>query len=493
MKMHHTPCFPSWLHILGPMGPRVKKAFQEVRQLTLNGLEERCRQYLPADLFATFKTGSQPRWRERIFSLDRTLFCWIWQMLQLNTACREVVRQVQALFALQGGSRVDESTGAYCQARRRLPKDLIQKGFNAAVRAATQRAPELALLQGRRLKAVDGTGFRSPDTPENQKLYPQPSNQKPGCGFPVLRVVALFCVASGAVLSYATGSLAHHELGLFYGLFAQLNKGEIVIGDRAFGNFVAVALLSSIGIDFIGRVPTRVRKVDFRRGKPLGSQDALFTWSKGPHLAQWLPESIWETLDKALTVRVLRLSLRHKGLRVRQITLVTTLLDATLYPKEEILAAYLRRWSMELCLRDLKATLGLAHLKCQSPAMLEKELQIGLLMHNLLRCIMAEAAQTYGVELARISFKGCLDALRQFSAAMAQARSAKKRRQLWQKLLESLVQDLVPSRPGRREPRAVKRRPKYPRLTKHRRQYVDRWSRTKRRRVSRAKRNHALI
>lgn len=492
MKMHHTPFFPPWLHLLGPMGSRVQKTAKAVQPLTLNALEERLRHYLRSDLFEGFKATSPEDWRERIFGLERTLFCWIWQMLQLNTACREVVRQVQALFTLWGGAPVDEGSGAYCQARQRLPKALIEKAFDASVKAAAQRAPDLSLLQGRPLKAVDGTGLRGPDTPKNQQRYPQPSNQKRGCGFPVLRVVALFSAASGVILAHATGALTQPELGLFYTLFRQLTKGDIVLGDRAFGNFVVVALLSGIGVDFIGRVPTRNRKVDFRRGKRLGPEDALFAWTKTPHCARWLPKELWAAVEKVLTVRVVRARICKKGFRVRELTLVTTLLDARLYPREEILAAYLRRWSMELCLRDVKATLGLAQLKCQSPDMLEKELLVGLLMHNLLRCVMAEAAQTHGADLDRISFKGCLDALRQFSVAIAQARSAKKRRRLWQQLLETLVNDLVPYRAGRREPRAVKRRPKYPRLNKHRRQYVDRWSRNKRRRVSRAKRNHAL-
>jgi putative transposase len=470
------------------MGARVQHPLKAIRQLTLCALEQRLRPYLPAPLLAP----AHPNSRERIFPLDRTFFCWLWQMLQLNTSCREVVRQVQALFVLRGGGPVDEDNSAYCQARARLPKARLEQALEASALAAAQRAPQPALLQGRPLKAVDGTGLRTPDTPKNQERYPQPMNQKPGCGFPVVRLVTLFCLASGAILAHCPGSLLQAELSLFYTLFGQLRKGDIVLGDRGFGNFVVVALLSALGVDFIGRVPTRTRKVDFRRGQWLGPNDALFPWTKGPHRASWLSATVWESLAPSLTVRLVRTRVAQKGFRVREITLVTTLLDAKLYPKEEVLAAYRRRWQLELCLRDLKATLELRDLKCLSPDLLEKELLVGLLLHNLLRCVMAEAAQSQGVELQRLSFKGSLDALRQFSAAMAQSRSAKKRRQLWQSLLQTLAQDLVPDRPGRREPRAVKRRLKYPRLTQDRHRYVDRWSRNKRRRISRAKSNHAL-
>lgn len=491
MKSNTTPCFPPWTHLLGPMGPRLSATVQAVSALTLTRLEERLGGYLPSALLQ--RPASKENSRDRVFPLPRTFWCWIWQMLHQNTACRHVVRQVQGLFAVQGGPAVDEDTGAYCQARSRLPQERLQKALRASAQSARQRAPELALLQQRPLKAVDGTGLRLADTADNQKPYPQPSNQKPGCGFPVMRLVGLFCLASGAIVAYATGSLAQPELSLFYGLFEHLQKGDIVVGDRGFGNFVTVALLSGSGVDFIGRVPTHVRRVDFRRGKRLGQDDCLMVWKRRPHRAQWMSPELWESLPQQVTVRLVRTRVTVKGFRVRHITLVTTLLDPQLYPKEELLGAYLRRWRLELGLRDLKSTLGLAELKCHTPEMVHKELLAGLVLHNLLRCVMAQAAQTQGVELDRISFKGSLDALREFSVALSQARSAKKRRHLWDLLLETLAADLVPHRPGRREPRAVKKRPKYPRLNKPRHQYVDRWSRNKRRRIARAKRNRALI
>lgn len=473
------------------MGSRLGDAVKTVQQLTLNCLEERLAPYLPPDLLAL--PSAKENSRERIFSLPRTFFCWIWQMLNLNTSCREVVRQVQALFAAQGGAAVDEDSSAYCQARRRLPKEVLEKALQATARKASQRAPVLSLLQGRTLKAVDGTGLRAADTLANQKRYPQSSNQKPGCGFPVLRVVVLFCMSSGAVVAHCTGNLLQVELPLFYALFDSLKKGDIVVGDRGFSSFVLLALLSTLGVDGIARVAIRNRQVDFRRGRRLGQNDCLVQWNKPVAASSWLADKLWQSLGKTLSVRLVRTRVSIKGFRVREITLVTTLLDPRLYPKTEILAAYLRRWRLEMCLKDLKSTLGLRDLKCLTPNMVEKELLVGLLMHNLLRCIMAEAAHTHGVDLERISFKGSLDALRQFSAAVAQSHSKRKRRTLWQRLLQSLARDLVPQRPGRREPRAIKRRAKYPLLNQHRHHYLDRWSRNTRRRVARARKNHALI
>ena len=472
------------------MGSRVRHAARSLQALTLSRLEERFRPLLPADLLQLPSAGTNSR--QRVFGLSRTFFCWLWQMLQLNTSCREVVRQLQALLTLQGGAMPDEDSSAYCQARARLPKDRLEKALHATATKAFQRARALPLLQGRPLKAVDGTGLRAADTPANQKRYPQPSNQKPGCGFPVLRLVVLFCMTSGAVLAQATGSLYDAEVSLFRRLFGSLKRGDILVGDRGFGHFIVLALLARMGIDVIARVSTLSRRVDWRQGQRLGRADRLHQWRKPDSAARWIPRRLWRRLAKTLPVRLVRTRITVKGSRTQEITLVTTLLDAKRYPKDQILAAYLRRWRLEMCLKDLKSTLGLKEFKCLTPDMVEKELLVGLLLHNLLRCIMAEAAQTHTVALERISFKGSLDAVRQFSAAAAQTLSAKKRRVLWQRLLQTLASDLVPDRPGRREPRAVKRRPKYPLLTRDRRTYMDRSGREKRRSLARATKCHGL-
>ena len=181
-----------------------------------------------------------------------------------------------------------------------------------------------------------------------------------------------------------------------------------------------------------------------------------------------------------------RSALYQKGFRVRQVTVITTLLDAQEYPAQEILCAYLRRWRLEICLDDLKTTLRMESLRNRSPEMAQKELYTRLIAHNLIRCTMAQAATEHHVPLDRISFKGSLDAVRHFSQAMAQAKSKKKRQQLWAELLRTLAVDLVPKRPGRREPRALKRKKnRYPRLVGSRRKFRDHLKRHDRRKISR--------
>lgn len=481
-----TADFPAWSHRLGPMKARLAAAGRQLRQATLAQLEVRFGHCLPARLLA--KPAAGPHSRERVYSLPRTFWGWLWQMLNHNAPCREVVRQVQALHSLQGGPAVNEDTGGYCQARARLPRPVLEKALVASAHSAARRAPALSLLGGRALKVVDGSSLRLADTPANQKRFPQPANQKRGGGFPVLKLVVLFCLTSGSLLARATGTLWESEARLLHRLLATLQRGDIVLGDRGFGNFVILALLAGAGADLLARVPTNSRRVDFRHGRRLGRWDRVVLWRKGPHLVDWLSAAAWAALPQQVEVRIVRAPVRQRGFRTRELTLVTTLLDPQLYPAAELLAAYARRWRLELCFDDLKTTLGLETLKCLSPALAEKELLAGLIAHNLLRCVMAEAAQEHAVPLERISFKGALDALRQFSHALCQTRSARRKKALWAALLWSLARDLVPERPGRREPRAIKRRPKYPLLTRPRQQQRDRPRRSVRRTRSNNKR-----
>jgi hypothetical protein len=389
-------------------------------------------------------------------------------VLKPHTACREAVRQVQALLCLHGRPPVDEGDSAYIQARQRLPKQRLEQALSATAQAADRRVGGGGSLQGRPVKVADGSTTQLPDTPKNQQRYPQSRSQRPGCGFPLLKFVVLFSLTSGAVLNVALGSLRHHDLRLFRRLWDQLKRGDILLGDRAWGEYTTLAGLPCQGVDVVARLHAR-RKVDFRKAQRLAKHDGLFVWAKGSQQSEILTAQQWRQLPAQITVRVIRFTATIRGFRGRRVTLVTTLLDPKLYPAAEIIALYARRWRLELCLRDLKTTLGMEQLRCKTPDMVEKELLAYLVAHNLIRCVMAQAVARYDVDLERVSFKGTVDAVRQYSAALAQARTRKLRRQLWDDLLLNLARDRVRHRPGRIEPRAVKRRPKpYPLLNRPR-------------------------
>lgn len=464
------------------MRGRFAHTFHTVRAYTLCQLEERFGSYLPPDLFpkAAKKTNS----RDRIYTRSRTFWSMLWQGLNPKASGRQVVRQIQALFQLHAGPSPSQKDGAYCSAKARLPLKEFPRALQAAAQAADRLAPPLRLLQGRPAKLADGTTLAAPDTAKNRRRYPMV--QAPEPNFPMVRVIVLFSLISGAILSVVTGNMRTAELPTFYQMFDLLIPNDILIADRGFGNFVLLALLQHLkpGVDFIGR---SARGVDGRRRlKRLGQGDWLVAWKTGCSPSLWVPAPLWALLPKEITVRIVRGSCYVKGFRVRQITLVTTLLDAERYPAREILQAYLWRWRLEMCLDDLKSTLELEMLRSRSPQMLHRELYAHLIAHNLIRCAMAQAATEHAVPLERISFKGTLDAVRQFTQAMSQARTKKKRSQLWNKLLQTLARDLVPERPGRREPRAVKRvKNKYPRLSCARRLFSDRPKRNVRRAIYR--------
>jgi hypothetical protein len=474
--MPDTPFFPHWRSRLDPMGSRTTKAIGKVRAYTLCQLESRFAPWVPTTLFP--KAAEKENSRDRDYTRWRTFWCLLWQSFNPLAPGREVVRQLQALFDLEGGPQLSPVDGAYCRAKARLPLDQFPKALSAAAQHADHLAPALHWLAGRPVKVTDGSTLTLQDTPKNRAAYP-PIESGDTPTFPLLRLVVLFSLLSGAIVAVAQGAWNVSELALLHSLAAQLTAGDILLGDRGFGNYPVIAWLKYVlGVDFIGRT---TRRVDGRRRlQRLGRNDWLLSWKKTSSCASpWLSALPRAALPTQMTLRAVKGSCYQKGFRVRRVTVVTTLLDPELYPAQEILQAYLRRWRLEMCLDDLKTTLQMGFLRNRTPLMIQKEMYTRLIAHNLIRCTLAKAAAEHHAPLDRLSFKGCLDAVRHFTYAMARARSKAKRRRLWDLLLETLARDLVPERPCRREPRAVKRKKtKYPRLDAPRHRFRDHPKRT---------------
>lgn len=463
--MPTTPFFPAWRPRLAPMGQRV----QHLRTQSLVHLDRLFGSLLPSWLLAQADEG--PNSREHIYSVRRTFFGFLYQVLNPNCSCREVVRQIQSLLALLSPRKVSEDTGAYCLARARLPLELLAR-LRCAIAAHTGKAEDL--WNGFRVRVLDGTGVSMPDTAKNQRAYPQSAEQKPGCGFPFMKIVGIFSLSTGVLLDYARGNKHQHELSLLHRLLDVFKAGDLVLADRGFSCYTLLALLWRKGVPALMRLH-HARSADLRRGKRLGKHDRLILWRKPYNWErQYIPAKLWKCLAPELSVRILRYSLRRPGFRTRSVTLVTTLLDPERYPAEQLALLYARRWQIELWFRDLKTSMGMEVLRCKSPKMIHKELEMFFIAYNLIRCLMLQASRDYQVDLQRLSFKGTVDCTRQFAAALAQARSLKKQRELMMNLVQTIAADFVPDRPGRREPRAVKRRPKpcsY--LTKPRHRFKD--------------------
>lgn len=464
-----TPFFPCLRSRLAALG---RRSAQVIRQATLAQLQQHLRELLPPPLLSATDAGLNSR--DRVFNLRLTFECFVWQALKPRTSCREVVRHVQALLRLNDRTPVREGNSGYVQARQRLPQERLQQALSATARTADQRAGSGGQLNGRPVKVADGSTTQLPDTRKNQKRYPQSAAQQKGCGFPILKFLVLFSLCSGAVLNVMCGTLHDNDLRLLHQLWETLKKGDILLGDRAFGEYTTLAALPRWwGVDVVARLH-QCRKADFRKAQRLTKYDALFVWHKAQQQSEILSACQWARLPEQITVRIIRFRATIRGFRSRRILLVTSLLDPKLYPAQQLIALYARRWRLELCLRDLKTTLGMEQLRCQSPEMAEKELLAYLVAHNLVRCLIAEAVATYQVDVERVSFKGSVDALRQYSHAISQAHTESLREALWQDLLLNLARDLVPYRPNRQEPRAVKHRPKpYPLLNRPRRRFRE--------------------
>jgi len=409
--------------------------------------------------------------RDRGWNLHLVFWTFLWQVAQAGSACREAIRQAQSACRLLDRKAPPDENSPYCTARAKLPMETLEEIHRAVTDEAERAVASKDLWCGLRVRVVDATTLIAPDTAANQKAFPQSRKQKPGCGFPLLHLIGLFSLATGLFMAWATGSQHVQELVLLQQLWEHLRPGDLLLGDRGFGCWGTLAQCCQRGIHGVFRARGRLR-TDWRRGQRLSKHQRLVVWKKPRHRPSYFTAEQWADFPRELTLRVIRVVVTQRGFRARKIILVTTLLDHQAYPPAALAELYRRRWDMELSLRHLKTTLQMEQLSCKTPANLQRELWMHFCIYNLVRRLMFEAARKANVPLHRISFAGALAAARRYGETLLRARSARKRKALLSELLRVLAEDLVPDRPGRREPRAVKKRPKsYPRLTFPRSQF----------------------
>ena len=409
------------------------------------------------------------RWRDCFWTPVQTLWTFLVQVLHMGSSCRDAVALTLAPQAATGQS-ADNSPdpSAYCQARKRLPLEAIQAGVQQVGQRLQEEVASTICWLGRRVWLVDGTSCSMPDTPDLQAAFSQPDGQAPGCGFPVAKVVALFCWASGAVLEAAIGPWWMSELYLWRTLWHLLRPGEIVLADRFYCTFADIVGVMRRGCDAVFRLH-QSRPADFRQGRHLGPDDRLVTWTRPAWQARprGMGRREWKALPENLTVRLIRFAAGVRGFRSRTIMVATTLLDPAAYPAQKIAALYRDRWLIELRFRDIKTTLGMDVLRGKTPDIVRKEIHMHLLAYNLIRCLMWRAAREHGRSLHRLSFAGTVDRLNAILPYWWTTSRAQGRQRLCHLLLSWIAHDRLPDRPNRIEPRAVKRRPKeYDRLNR---------------------------
>lgn len=408
--------------------------------------------------------ASLPEHRERLFPPTETLSMFIAQAMKPDRSCQSIVNDSAVKRLVYGLPQCSTKTGGYCKARQRLPLDMIMEMVKCSGRLIAEKAQVNWRWHGKRVRLVDGTTVTMPDTKANQSAYPQQGAQKAGLGFPICRIVGVTCLSSGAVLDAAMGQFqgkGSGEQGLLRSLLGIFEAGDVILGDAFYATYFLLAELQFRGIDALfEQQGSRKRSTDFKKGQTLGVNDHLITLPKPKIRPQWMTAEQYASAPASLTVREL-----EAGGRI----LVTTMQCPNTYPAVALKDLYKRRWQVELDIRNIKTTLGMETLSCKTPEMGEKEMWIYLLGYNLVRLMMAQSALIADVLPRTLSFKHTLQLYLAWDRATMHPSAQVELS--FNQLLALVAQQAVGNRPGRIEPRAIKRRPKaYPLLMQTRAQ-----------------------
>ena len=413
-------------------------------------------------------------WNDRIFTPLVTLWVFLSQILSTDHSCRAAVARLIAHRVSQGLPPCSSVTGAYCQARKRLPLAFFAAVARRVGLNLDARAESRWLWKGRRVHLFDGSSVAMPDTPANRKDYPLTYNQKPGTGFAVARIAAVISLSCGAILDLGICRYAgkgQSESGLLRQLWGLFRAGDVMVADRLMCAWTEMVMLKLRGVDTVCRL-TSHRRADFRLGIRLGKDDHIVIWKK-PTRPRSVDREVYDALPELLLIRECRVRVVQPGFRTRSLVIATTLLDAVEYSKDDLAQLYRARWNIELDLRSIKDVLQMDVLRCKTPELVRKEIWMHVLAYNLIHTVMAQAASQNGISPRSISFKATLQVLEAFQPVIASQahRGLRHRESLYQEVLRAIALHRVADRPDRFEPRLAKRRPKYyGRLTKPRKQ-----------------------
>jgi hypothetical protein len=408
--------------------------------------------------------------RARIYVTSVTVWVFLSQVLSIHHGCVTAVAKLIAYRVALGLTTCCAKTGAYCIARDKLDEQAMHRLLTHTGRDVEEQAPDAWLWLGHRVISADGTTVTMADTPENQASYPQQRSQSPGCGFPIMRMVVFFALATGTVLETAMGKYRGkltHEVSLFREIDACIEQHDVFLADRAYAGWFDMARLMARGAQVVVR-KHHLRKSDFRTGRRLGHDDHIIRLQK-PQRPDWMSHEEYDDYPNFIDIREVRIRVHNKGFRTREIIVHTSLLDNGEYRQEDIAALFRRRWQAELNLRSLKTVMQMEHLRCKKPHRVRNEVRAHMIAYNLIRQVMSEAACAAGVEPWRISFKATMTTLTEMLPVLGMIRDPAD---LCCGLLACCQQHVVGDRPDRYEPRVVKRRPKsYKLMQKPRHEY----------------------
>lgn len=411
---------------------------------------------LTSDSLLTTVEDLLPEHRERLFPPTETLSMFLAQVLNTDSSCQNAVNEAAVKRIVGSLNKCSTATGGYCKARQRLPLEMVCELTRYVGLLVDEKTPSHWRWLGRTVRLIDGTTVTLPDTQDNQSRYPQISGQKAGLGFPICRLVGLVCLSSGVLLDAAFGPLqgkGGDEQSLAREMLDSFKPKDVVVGDAFYGTYFFLAKLKEKRVDAVfEQYGARKRSCDFRKGKRIGAKDHLIEIKKPIKRPDWMSEEEYEQAPDTLLVRECKIG--HK-------IYVTTFLNPNEVSKHEIKKLYKDRWHIELDFRNIKTTLGMETLSCKTPQMCEKEIWVYLLAYNLIRLLMAQSASLVDLLPRQLSFKHTV----QLWAAWNSHGSHREIAELF--LL--IGENQVGNRPGRIEPRALKRRPKaFPMLMERR-------------------------
>ena len=395
-----------------------------------------------------------------IFTPTRTLWVFVLQMLSPGMSCVKSAAKVSTLLVVLGLKPCAGRSSAYCRARAKLPAALIRELTCNAASDLELQIPEQWKFVGRTVKLIDGTTIIMPDTAENQEQFPQPKSQEPGLGYPMMRLLLVFSMATGMVCNACFGPCAGKEtaeLALLRQILDSFSPEDILLADRFFCSFFMIALVLQRGAQVVFRQHQR-RHTDFRRGRSLGKGDHVVVW-KRPARPEWMDEETYASIPETLILREVSYQVHQKGFRTEELVVVTNILDPEELSAGQITELYGKRWLAELDIRDNKTTMGMDRLCCMTPFMIEKELWAHLLGYNMVRKVIAQAAMIHGRLPRQYSFKTAMDVLETNWQPLSVAAPA-QRAELWWNVTQLISGVTVGNRPGRCEPRAKKYRGK---------------------------------
>jgi len=466
--------FPT--HLFGSTKKKTQEIVYKKRRSLIEGTLDYQQQFIEEIPPELLERHSQTK-RKRHYPDSLTFWAFFSQVINEDASCAASVARVQAWAEQRGLPIPNKNTGAYCQARAELPLEMLKQVNESLYQQLEVQTPAKNRWRNLRPRVEDGTTALMPDTQENRDKYPYPHHaQKEGCGFPMIRLGGLIDLSHGGLCEFATCDMSKSELHNHQQLESNLRQGDVFIADRYYSSYELMQRLLKKGVHFIGRTH-QSRKIDFSKGLKINTNERLVTWRRPRQIPEGscLNAEQWAALPEELNVRLIRCKGPDRQGKQKTRYVVTTLLDSTAYPGVEIAALYIHRWEIEVRVRDIKTTLGMEMLRTKSPEMIEKELLMYQIAYNLIRLIMLKAAKSHGVNHRRLSFRGVQQVIHAFVENFRDlvARPLLRIKQRG-KMFVHIAERTLTERPGRNEPRRVKRRPKCTQwLQKPRHQYFE--------------------